>query len=274
MRYIFILLLCPLEILAQPGYRIFDFFDPYLKSLNVGIQLGSTSYFGDLSTTEESYKNINRSIGISTKFRFNDYFFTNLDVNYYRIEAQDHIIKRNLSFRSDNFEVVNLYNFEFFNYNSLRMIKRSEFPIGIHIFCGIGFTTNNPKAFYNDQWIDLRPLRTENYKYNPVSLIFPIGIGISYEVNKDFTISMNSSYRFTNTDYLDDVSSVYADPKYLPNELSRQLMHRGSVWYGPSSKRGNPTQKDGYLITNLKLDYKLPIRTNISIFDRFKPKYR
>ncbi len=274
MRFIFILFLLPISLFAQPGYRVFDFIDPSLKSLSVGLQYGGSSYFGDLSTTKESYNNIHNSIGLTTKLRLNDYLFTNLDVNYYRIGAKDHIVKRNLSFRSDNIEVVNLYNFEFFNYNTFRMLKRKELPIGLHLFFGLGFTTNNPKTLYDEKWVNLRPLKTENYNYSPISLILPIGIGISYEFTKDFTLSVNSSYRFTTTDYLDDVSSVYADPNQLPNDLSRDLMHRGSVWYGPKSKRGNPNRKDGYLITNLKIEYRLPVKMDYIIFKRMKKRYR
>lgn len=274
MRLIFILLFFPITLFAQPGYRVFEFIDPSLKSLSVGLQYGGSSYFGDLSTTYESYKNIHNTIGITTKFKFNDYFFTNLDVNYYRIQAQDHIIKRNLSFRSDNFEVVNLYNFEFLNYNAFRMIKREELPISLHLFVGFGFTTNNPNTFYDGRWVNLRPLRTENFNYSPISFILPIGMGMSYEITKDFTLSLNSSYRFASTDYLDDVSGVYVEPTQLPSDLSRDLMHRGSVWYGPKSKRGNPNQKDGYLISNIKLEYKLPIKMNFVINRKIKQKYR
>lgn len=275
MKYIVIFLFLPLSLYSQPGYRVFQIMDPSLRSLSIGVQSGASSYFGDLSTTTDSYRNINLSFGISTKLRLNDYIFTNLDVNYYRIESKDHIIKRNLSFRSDNIEVISTYNFEFLNYNTFNKLKRQEFPLGLYLFFGIGFTTNNPMTLYKNQWVELRPLKTENVEYNPISLVFPIGVGISYQITKNFNLCVNSGYRFTNTDYLDDVSNVYVEPNQLPSDLSRDLMYRGTKWYGPKSKRGNPNQNDGYLITNLKLEYKLPITTNnFLFFYRNKPQYR
>lgn len=258
LRYLFfsVFFLISLTGFSQPGYRIFDLIDPTLKSINVGLNFGGSSYYGDLSKTKDSYKKLGNSFGIYTKYKFNDYFHSSLDLNYYRISSNDFTPKRNLSFRSDNFELIGLGYFEFLNYNTFRRLKRSEFPLSLQIITGLGLTSNNPKTFYNGQWVDLRPLKTENVDYSPVALVIPVGFGVSLKLDK-FTIVINSVYRFTTTDYLDDVSSVYADPSSLPNDLSRQLTHRGSVWYGPNSKRGNPLSKDGYLINTIGIEYKI-----------------
>lgn len=249
--------LLPFLVFSQPSYRVFDFFDPTLKSINLGLKAGASSYYGDLSRTKDSYMNPNACFGIYSKVKLNDYFHTSIDLNYYRISSNDFIPKRGLSFRSDNFEFLTLGYFEFLNFNTFRRLKRSEFPISLHIFTGFGITTNNPKTFYDGKWVELRPLRTENVKYSNIALVFPIGFGISYQVNKYVTLELNSSYRFTNTDYLDDVSNVYANPNDLPNDLSREITHRGTVWLGPNSKRGNPSSKDGYLINSISVEYRI-----------------
>ena len=258
LRYFYstVLFLISLTGFSQPSYRVFDFIDPTLKSINVGLNLGGSSYYGDLSKTSESYKRLGSSFGVYTKYKFNDYFHTSLDLNYYRISSNDFTPKRNLSFRSDNFELIGLGYFEFLNYNTFRRLKRSEFPLSLHIVTGLGITSNNPKTFYNGQWVDLRPLRTENVDYSPVALVIPVGFGLSIKLDK-FVFVLNSVYRFSTTDYLDDVSNVYADPTSFNNDLSRQLNHRGSVWYGPNSKRGNPLSKDGYLINTIGIEYKI-----------------
>lgn len=253
---------------SQPSYRIFDFIDPSLKSFGFGIRSGGSYYYGDLSRTKDSYKNPSVSVGTFTKLRFNDYFHASLDLNYYRIHASDFIPKRGLSFRSDNFEVLTLGYFEFLNFNSFHRLSRKEFPVSFHMFTGFGFTTNNPKTFYNNKWVELRPLMTENVEYSNIAFVLPVGFGVSYQINKRLLIEINSSYRFTSSDYLDDVSGVYSEPDKLPNDLSRDITHRGTVWLGPNSKRGNPKSKDGYLINSISLEYKLSNKFNRVLFNR------
>jgi hypothetical protein len=255
--------------LAQPGYRVFDFIDPSLKAFSVSGQVGITSYYGDLCATNDCYTKNKFSTGIGATLRLNDYFFFNFNAIYYRIEGSDAEsgnigrIRRNLSFRADNYEFSVLGNFEFLNYNSFRYLTRKEFPLSLFAFLGLGLTTNSPQALYNNEYQPLRPLETEGKSYSPVTAVVPLGLGVGYRFNEFFSSSFSIGYRYSFTDYLDDVSTVYAEG-FEPG-LAQELQYRGDEipkdlqrFYGPGSKRGNPESKDGYMLMSLRLDYKIP----------------
>lgn len=74
----------------------------------------------------------------------------------------------------------------------------------------------------DNKWYKLRELRTEGQglegnptkwkddkTYSPIQICFPIGFGIEKAFNGDMGLKIEASYRYTSTDYLDDVSGVY-----------------------------------------------------------------
>jgi len=267
------LILLPFIITAQPGYRVFDFIDPSLKSFSVSTSIGTSYYYGDLCATNDCYTKSNFNFGIGSTIRLNDYFFFNIDLNRYRIEGADangvniSRLKRNLSFRSDNYELNFIGNFEFLNYNTFRYLTRTEFPLCLFTFTGLGLTTNNPKTFYQGRWVELRPLKTEGVDYSPIALTIPFGIGVGYRFTRNLNVDFTVGYRFTTTDYLDDVSTDYEDPNSFSNPLAKELQYRGDeisigkpqTLFGPDGPvRGNPRMKDGYLLMGFKAEWKLP----------------
>jgi hypothetical protein len=80
-------------------------------------------------------------------------------------------------------------------------------------------------------------------------------------------MSIEWIYRKLFTDYLDDVSSTYADPatflSNLPEPIARlatQLANRqkeNNGWNSKGNKRGNPSNKDAYFSFNIKVALKL-----------------
>ena len=82
--------------------------------------------------------------------------------------------------------------------------------------------------------INLRELNTEGNgypgdtlfapgkTYGPVAMCIPMGIGIKKAFNGNGGIKLEFGFRFTNTDYLDDVSRTYfdwSDPKNYDLEV-------------------------------------------------------
>ncbi len=139
-----------------------------------------------------------------------------------------------------------------------------------YLLGGVGFFTFNPQAEYKGKYIDLQPLSTEGQGfaeypdkkvYKLQQMNFPLGLGIKYELSDLVNLRGEYVYRVTNTDYLDDVSTTYVDPKVydtyftgvkLANAIAlsdRQI----SKATGPGGKRGSPKQKDAYFSFNLKL---------------------
>jgi hypothetical protein len=265
-----ILMLSAGNAFAQPRYQILDFRDPKLRTFSVFSQLGTANYFGDLCPTGDCYSNSKFSGGLGLSYRMNDYLFFSLNFQYYRIGGSDRetgnpsLIKRNLSFRADNFEASFLAHFEFLNYNTFRYLTRKEFPVSMFVFTGFGITTNSPQAqpAGGGDFVALRPLQTEGVDYSSVAAILPIGLGISYKVISNLEVTLKAGYRFTSSDYLDDVSGSYADPASLKSDVSRKFAFRGDEFgftnYGTGTQRGNPDENDGYLLFNLSVQYNLP----------------
>ena len=111
---------------------------------------------------------------------------------------------------------------------------KSPLGLGLYVFGGVGGVYFNPVGF--DRFIDpvtgelgtgekwpLRDLRTEGQgtiddtlfasgaTYGPVAMCIPMGIGIKKAFNGNGGIKLEFGFRFTNTDYLDDVSGNYYD---------------------------------------------------------------
>jgi hypothetical protein len=135
----------------------------------------------------------------------------------------------------------------------------------MYCFFGLGLTTNNPKTEYKGDYVDLRPLQTEGVSYSGVAAVIPFGLGIGYRVIDQLSVSLQAGYRYSFSDRLDDVSEVYVDPLVLNSDIARDLSFRGDerpvpfAGYGVGAKRGNPGNKDGYLLINLKVEYLLPV---------------
>lgn len=257
-------------VLAQPMYRIFNTMDPSLKTFGVYGGVGIASYFGDLCPTGDCFTQTGGNFNLGVQRRVNDYLAYYVNGQWYRIRGNDANtdaagrIKRNLSFVADNFEVLLGGKFEFLNYNTFRYMSREEFPLGIYATSGLGITTVNPKAQYEGKWYNLRKLETEAVAYSPIALTVPFGLGVDYTVNRQFRISIDAVYRWTSTDYLDDVSTKYPDPNLLKSDIARKLSNRtdeitlnGQPIPSPKPgwKRGNPERKDGFIVFSFKGEY-------------------
>jgi hypothetical protein len=143
-----------------------------------------------------------------------------------------------------------------------------------YALAGIGYFFFNPQAQLNGQWHSLQPLRTEGqgfYEYpdrRPYKLRqfnVPLGIGLRYEAGPVFYLRLELVHRILTTDYLDDVSRDYIDPKlfsvYLTANqivLASRLADRKSELNAAyttkvGDKRGNPLNNDAYFSLLLKL---------------------
>lgn len=222
---------------------------------------GVSSYFGDLKD-ERTDLWLKPSVQLGVQYRLSDHLHFRSELSWYRISGADSlneedtgIYLRNLSFRSDNFElnVVGLY--QLFN----KYARFNKPTLNPYVFAGVGITTNNPKAYYQGDWVKLRPLETEGVSYSPVALIIPFGVGLAYHVNNNWDVSLEWGYRVSFTDYLDDVSTTFKGVENFNDPLAAALSDRrpeiGLPPKKPGSKRGNTGVNDWYLITGIKVTY-------------------
>jgi hypothetical protein len=177
------------------------------------IQGGPSQYFGDLYALWQYKEGVQPDYyaGFSTRYTFGTNLKVRGDIGYYKISGQDDKadpnsgrIPRNLNFRSENWEAAVLIEYY------LKPVKKFNINrafINPYVFLGLGASTIDPYTNYNDNWVALRPLRTENELYNNVVVIIPMGLGIKYRVNLYLDVFLEGNYRFTFSDYLDDVSA-------------------------------------------------------------------
>jgi hypothetical protein len=243
-----------------------------------GIGLGAGHYFGDLNTRAH----LNRpKIAASVFFRknFSNYIAGRITASYARLGYSDvynsfneYMYRRNLSFNSNVWELTLQGDFNFFRF----MPGEPQYNYTPYVTLGIGAFSYDPFAYLNGEKIFLRSLGTEGQgsslypdrkQYSTMALSIPFGVGIKYALNDRFNVGFEILYRFTNTDYLDDVSKTYVDPAVFPANpdgtpsqallLSDRSYEVGEPIGIPGRQRGNSQQKDHFVTAMIHLSFNL-----------------
>ncbi len=146
------------------------------------------------------------------------------------------LFARNLHFRNDLKEFALTGIFKIIP-DSRSYDRRPQFSP--YLFLGIAAVAHNPMARIPDldgeRWQKLQPLGTEGqgspgYKdpYSLVQFAVPFGLGLRYKINARFDVGAELGFRFTSTDYLDDVARYYPDPNILKDDLARAMSNRSA----------------------------------------------
>ena len=219
--------------------------------------MGTTYYLGDLNPSKQ-FLLTKPAFGIVYRYNLSTRWALKLDGLYGNVAGDDAVAKfnvqRNLSFKSTIFEFSPQLELNFLNYMTGNKKKDYFTP---YIFGGVSVFAFNPKASYNGTWYNLQPLGTEGQgttevgtqHYSLVNIAFPFGLGVKYSVGKNICIGVEWGLRKTTTDYLDDVSTTYADPAILKAEngpIAAILADRSTIPNEPGTQRGNSNTKDWY----------------------------
>lgn len=246
---------------------------------DIGGKIGAANYLGDIGGGDGSAKgwlldmklvDTKYSVGAFGRYRFSNRWSAGAFFNYLQIAGADNHSTnpsrrgRNLSFKNDMFELTLRADFTLLNVYDVGGKGYYNPDFKLYIFAGVGALYSNPRAEYQGEWYKLRELNTELQSYSAVHLVVPGGIGAFFTFNRVNRFGMEIQYSFSSTDYLDDVSSIYADPDALPSDISRILANRRSEFvpdnpedivpneanYTAGNKRGNVSNNDGYMIIN------------------------
>jgi hypothetical protein len=231
-----------------------------------GVALGAGHYFGDLNTKAQ----LNRAkLAGSIFFRknFGNYIALRIGASFARLGYSDiyndhneYMQRRNLSFNSNVWELALQGDFNFFRF----MPGEPGYDFTPYITLGVGVFSYDPFAYLRGEKIFLRPLGTEGQglvpdlkQYSSMGISIPFGAGIKYALNERTNIGFEILHRFTNTDYLDDVSGTYVDASVFPtnpdgSQSDAALLHDRSYELGepigtPGKQRGNSKQKDQFV---------------------------
>lgn len=251
------------------------------------LALGGTYFYGDLqggpferAPVPDGLKpeTIRYAISGTYKYKVHPRVNLRLSLSYARISAADSITSgkqvRNLSFRSQIIELSPMVEF---------YVVRERFPTKMrwgrwvanrkptrdfswYFATGVTGLYFNPKAKYQNEWIELQPLGTEGQglngteKYNRVAIGIPAIMGFQYMVNQKWSFGFETGMRWVFTDYLDDVSTDYYDPDVLRavnGPASADLSNRSNGSFSTGSTRGNPGKKDSYLFAQITISRKI-----------------
>ena len=102
-------------------------------------------------------------------------------------------------------------------------------------------------------------LKTEGKTYDTRTWQIPMGLGLQVRLSDRWSLALQSSLRYTFTDYLDDVSGRY--PGAYENALQAYAANPGNIDPTVQPYRGNPDEKnDWYNFTSLNLSYRLGLK--------------
>lgn len=225
---IFLLSLCTFNSNAQKSFKKYRYY-------SIGGCINAMNYVGDLdpgpSFLSPSIKFTRYNLGVTALYRVKPRVSLRGTFSYGRIKGVDsesadyqeknvYRLYRNLSFRNQIYElkvdvVIDLFA------NARRYTKRPDYTP--YMFVGLAYFHHNPQGQNaNGDWVNLKDLHTEgqgmpggpkNYSRNQLAL--PIGLGFRYKLSKQWDLAFDIGWRFTLTDYLDDVAGVYYDKQKL-----------------------------------------------------------
>jgi Domain of unknown function (DUF6089) len=288
----------------------------------VGLSVNALNYYGDIApkpdrvSTDISFTK--PAIGISFMHRFGSRYSFIAQFMYGTLKGSDtesadqgdqengkYRYQRNLSFRNRIKELTAIAYFDLFENDATYLSRVKWTP---YAFAGVAGFLHNPQGLAPStdllggalteagEWVDLRPLGTEgqhstllptdaNYgikEYSKVQIAIPFGLGARFRLNEVMDLWAEIGFRYTFTDYLDDVSKNYVDLGVLNSPLAKAMSYRsnelpanqlptlqsyvardGKTYqtipgYGqeyPDNIRGAKDNRDIYMVTSIRLTY-------------------
>ena len=258
-----------------------------IYNMGFGVRAGVTNFLGDIGGGDLArnfvfnmeLKDTRWATGVFWRYRFHPLFAAQVNFGYERIQGRDINSEnyarraRNLNFRNDMFDLT--AKLEYYPQAlavsdvGYRGIYRLDYQT--YFLVGVGGVLNRPKADYlgNKDYVKLRPLMTEGEKYSPIALTLPLGGGFFFTYNRVHRYGFEFSWNWTFTDYLDDISDRYVahtDP--LAAQMANQYVpgpgKPDAANFEPGSPRGDPTDRDNYLL--ITVSYSYLIRTRNSFY--------
>ena len=264
------LIICsPMFLSAQDGF---------VQEGEFGFGVGAAHYFGDLNTRAR----LNRPKLAATAFyrkNLGNYIALRLGGTFAQLGYSDKyntqnsfMQSRNLSFNTNVWEFALQGDFNFYRF----MPGNYDFSFTPYITLGASIFNYDPYAYLQDKKYFLRPLGTEGQgdaaypdrkPYSSMARAIPFGVGVKYAFNARTNIGFEVLYRFTNTDYLDDVSTTYVDPAVFPpnpdgSPSPAYRLYDRSYEVGPpigvkGRERGNSQNKDHFVTGMVYLSFNL-----------------
>ena len=266
----------------------------------VAFMVGASNFLGELGGANQEGTNgikdlefsmTRPSLGLSYSYKLSPYSKLRTSFIYGNLKGDDALTQerfrnhRNLHFRTNLFEftaMLEVYPFtekigHLYRMRGTRGKKGSQ--LSPYFTGGIGVFYFNPKAQdpASGKWTALQPLGTEGQglpggpqPYQRVTICLPMGVGLRYAIDKEWSIGFEMTGRMTFTDYIDDVSTVYYDNSVISDTRGATAAYfadpsSGPFTYAdgyvasttqPGMQRGDPTDNDSYLFAIFSIHYR------------------
>ncbi len=234
-----------------------------------GAFMGFANYFGSLNNVA-SFKQVRPAAGIFYRYNIKYRGAWRTSFNYGIVQFDDASVKnawnqqRNLSFKSNVFDVSSMIEFNFFKYDK----EKKKFWWTPYLGTGLTIFFFNPEAQYNGKWYYLQPLGTEgetdpSYSgvkpYHLYSFAIPFVGGFKFSFARFWNIGIEAGLRQTFTKYLDDASGKYPSYVDLPggsSGIAAALSNRSNLENGSQigyQRGGGAFEK--YLFGGITISY-------------------
>lgn len=221
----------------------------FIPYSSVGFGVGTSNYYGDMASYTTPLRSTFSMMRWNVSGNYTRHFTPRLaaraSFTYARIVGDDYKMNqkspenvrfpRNLSFRNDlkEFAITGIFKL---TPDNRTYDRRPQFSS--YIFGGLAVVAHNPKSLdtLGGKWVKLQPLGTEGQgrpgyakPYSLIQLAIPVGFGVRYKINSRIDIGAELGFRFTFTDYLDDVAGSYANPEvFSDNPLALKMANRAA----------------------------------------------
>ena len=267
-------------------FFVFINLSSFAQRSEFGVFGGGSYYVGDLNP-KKHFLLTKPAAGLIYRYNFNPHFAFKGNAFLGSVEGDDsksgYNVKRNLSFVSPITEFSAQIEFNFFPF----ITGNSKYPFSPYVFAGVSLFKFNPKGELKDDIVNsngkvlyhkgtyaLQPLGTEGQgtsyypdrkPYSLTKFAIPFGVGIKYNLFRKVSIGLEYGLRRTQTDYLDDVSTTYANPSVLSSEntpVSSVLSDKtevveGQIINNTDLQRGNSKNKDWYSFFGVSVVFRL-----------------
>ena len=258
-------------VLAAANFVKAQYLESFEHAGEIGISAGVGHYFGDLNPNI-NFNKPKVSAAVHYTKQFNNYIGIKLSATYaflaYSDKYSDNIVQktRNLSFNSDVWEFSLNGTFNFFKFHP----GFEGYDYTPYVGLGLGIFNYDPYAYLNGEKYFLRQIGTEGQgstaypgkqPYKNYAFCIPLTLGFKYALNAKVNVFTEFRYRFTTTDYLDDVSTNYAPDAFTVGSTGYFLNDRSyetGVTIGQKGRqRGNTLQNDAFATFHVGISFNL-----------------
>ncbi|MCC6600775.1 MAG: outer membrane beta-barrel protein [Crocinitomicaceae bacterium] len=265
-----------------------------------GLKIGAANYLGDIGGKELTRRDFvpdmhlrstRTALGGYGRYKFSKRFAIGANLDWLQITDRDAMTTnparrgRNMNFRNNMIELGVRGEFTLWYDNDVGNRGYYNPDYKLYAFAGVaGFRSNPQGRIYNEgelddpTWYNLREWKTEGQEkpYSQFGVAIPAGIGMYFTFKKTWRIGWEVSWRTTFTDYLDDISTTYADPSKFQDPKAEEFVNQSyqgliddindanvdgqplavnNFRYNPGfeTKRGDPLHNDSYLTTQFTI---------------------